>query len=397
MINKLTSSNFLKPLLYIYIFSILFFDYTIVFKIISLFMLVGVLLFIAHGKKIKITTLFISYGIFSMYFIIHTLTGFSKDFSLSLDYCLTLILNSVIIFSMSNIIEKQEDIINMIKMFIFSSLFCTTYVFLFNLFSNNVFTTEVNYLIFSNIKFSHNDIPIMAGFSVCFIFYLFKKNESKYKKYLWLCLPFSLVIILSGARKSFILLALALVTYYLFGKKNKIAYKLIFKFIFVIILCLMGVFLLLNVKFLYNNIGFRFESFINGIIGGSFGDSSSFSRSIMLETAINLIKEKPFNGYGLFAFSTFPGSYGTWCHNNYLEIIVSGGVGMLFVFYYPYIKYLFTLTKSKNYNEKILYIFLILFIILIYDNLSVSFFSRLLLIIVVFIDSYCFLLKKGKK
>ena len=111
----------------------------------------------------------------------------------------------------------------------------------------------------------------------------------------------------------------------------------------------------------------------------------------MIELALELIEKNPLLGYGVNSFSVYHanlGEQGTWSHNNYLELLVSGGI-LLPIIYYSSHFYLFAnfIKQKSNYDKK-LCILLLIYICLIHDNLSVSYLHRTIIILLVLIDRF---------
>lgn len=389
-LDKLTSC-----FLSLYVFVLLFWDYTIVFRVCTIILFVLFFLKVLSNKKIKIPKIVVFYCILTIYFIVHTYAGFTVKFSLSIDYCYTLILNSLMIFSLCNLIDSKKNFILMLKTFIFSTIICMVY-FLYQ--SKGNFDLTVNFMIFSDYGFDHNTIPVFCGLSSGFILYLYKTKKISNKLWLMLIPLFCVYILISGARKSLILFIFTTIIYILIKdtKQKNIAKSLgkIFAFGSFAVFAYM---IIMRNEYLYNAIGVRFEGFINGLGNGNYTETSAQTRDIMFQTAIKLIKQKPFIGYGLFSFSTFPGSSESWCHNTYLELIVSGGVICALIYYLPQFIDLIKLIKQKRSPIRNLFILLLIYILLVHDNLSVSYLYRPSLLLLIFIDGYIFSIKHQKK
>lgn len=375
-----------KVVFFLYIFTLLFWDTTLPFKFSIVCLLLVAILLIACKKALIVSPFAISYGLFSLYFIIHTSLGLSVDDSLSWDYCATLAYNWVIIFAFSNLIVSKADIIMCFKCFIFSAIICMIYSIVV---TKGDLDNTINYLFFTSVSFSHNTIPVCLAVAGGMIICLYKDGSLTSK--IWLVfLPIFLVyIVFSGARKALILAVLLIILYPFILKQKRLRLsRLLLVFILLFFICLVAYFIIMKIPSLYNAIGIRFEGFLNGIFEGEYTESSAISRSIMLETALNLVKNNFMIGYGLFSFSTFPGSYGTWSHNNYLELIVSGGILCAVIYYSIHVVFVFKLAKMESDCYKRLFLIYILYVVFIHDLLSVSYLSRTLLLMFSFISAY---------
>ena len=107
----------------------------------------------------------------------------------------------------------------------------------------------------------------------------------------------------------------------------------------------------------------------------------------MIQTAINLIKQRPLLGHGLNTFRSFPGSFGTWSHNNYLELWVSGGLLPVVIYY---INYIYSLVKLKSKTSTPMggLFFSLMLYFFIHDAVSVTYVSRYAGIVLGFIAAY---------
>ncbi|MEZ4627705.1 MAG: O-antigen ligase family protein [Eubacteriales bacterium] len=87
--------------------------------------------------------------------------------------------------------------------------------------------------------------------------------------------------------------------------------------------------------------------------GSSTIDSASI-RSGYISLALKAFASRPWQGYGLANFRLFEGADGTYTHNNYAELLVSGGIVMLVLYYLPLIIALFLGARAlyKSYRTE---------------------------------------------
>lgn len=99
----------------------------------------------------------------------------------------------------------------------------------------------------------------------------------------------------------------------------------------------------------------------------------------MIGFARKMFLEKPVLGWGIGAFAVYSG-FGYYCHNNYMEILVSGGIVLFLIYYIPILlvgSKIFTMEKGK---EKDLALILLL-TIFIMDFSTVNFYSNLIFLL----------------
>lgn len=182
-----------------------------------------------------------------------------------------------------------------------------------------------------------NGMAVLNAFVISFLIITGKTVQTKNL----VCIAcLFLFCVISGTRKSFIILFVMLSVFYCFRYPKKLPkYFLMGAFGLGIAL-----FLLLKIPFLYNSIGVRIEALILFAQGGE-GDSSLVSRASYISLGMSHFKESPIWGNGINCFKTIPGAYGTYSHNNYVELLFS--VGLVGTFSY-YLLYLCTMIKGMT-------------------------------------------------
>ena len=136
---------------------------------------------------------------------------------------------------------------------------------------------------------------------------------------------------------------------------------------------------------LYTLIGRRIDSalFTIGFNDGSGGNvidaGSTEKRLDMVNVAIKMFADKPILGWGIGAFAIYSG-FGYYCHNNYMEVLVSGGIVLFLLYYIPIIilslKSLYMVSGPK----KDLAIMLLITVFLL-DFSTVNFYSNIVFLI----------------
>lgn len=154
----------------------------------------------------------------------------------------------------------------------------------------------------------------------------------------------------------------------------------------IIVLVYIIVFWIVIHKFpiLYTLIGKRIDSMLYTIgltnstkaVSAGIDIWSTEKRIKMIEVAVKMFLEKPILGWGIGAFAQYSG-FGYYCHNNYMEILVSGGI-LLFIIYYIYINICFLkILYIKKSREKDIAIMLLLSLVLL-DFSTVNFYSNII-------------------
>lgn len=139
---------------------------------------------------------------------------------------------------------------------------------------------------------------------------------------------------LTGSRKAMIGCVIVIIMQYMFsGRAHKI------RNLFVLVMAVIIMYWLLSSVDVFSYAYSRFEQMI------AKTDSSTVTRTEMIEYGISQFAKNPLIGYGV-GFSQ--GShYGVYLHNNFIEIGVSLGVIGLILFYWPHISIIVSAVKYR--------------------------------------------------
>ena len=361
--------------LFIYIFTVFVWDYTFVYQA-ALVMMFGMTLILYKGRILVKSDYLTLQGLIVLYFTFHTLFGLTSNRSLSYDYLITMFVNLGAIVVILRILNTKHDVELAMKSIVITALFACLYIMIVD--RSRLLSGEIGTYVSRPFNigggYSHNDIPWLAGLAtICLSYFDLIGKKKKLCKILKFF--FTIFIVLSGARKSLIFVLFSLILYpYVIMKKGNSGKRALRIIIAAVSLSLI-IFVLLNNGFLYSVIGYRFEGLFQGLQTGNYVESSARTRSIMIMTALNAIRQKPLLGNGLNTFRSLSGSFGTWSHINYLELWVSGGIIPVVLFYAYYIKSTVSLWKRRDDALCAAMLSLILFMY-VHDMLSVSYISR---------------------
>lgn len=124
----------------------------------------------------------------------------------------------------------------------------------------------------------------------------------------------------SGSRKAILLIVLGIVAVSIF----QFGFRNVWKLLLSLGAITLALYFVLKLPFMSASAGRLFDS-LDGV-----KDASQLVRERMIQDGWNLFKNRPILGYGISNFAVF---YGTYSHNNIIEILVSlGSVG--FILYY---------------------------------------------------------------
>lgn len=152
----------------------------------------------------------------------------------------------------------------------------------------------------------------------------------------------SILNMATGSKKALLLTALIWIVY-LFLSQGVGVGKLLTRVLTVLpILIVVGMLFMpfIDYKSNFDLMNERFEEFSSVIVLGEshaglgLRESSTGQRLYFIRSGIELFKENPFIGTGVNSFKF--SHLGHYSHNNYIELIVNGGVFAFFLFYYRY-------------------------------------------------------------
>ena len=198
-----------------------------------------------------------------------------------------------------------------------------------------------------NEMWNANNIGLKMCIGFAISLYFLTKQRKLFEKIIYIASAvfFVFVALFTGSRKALLMImALLVIFYWLKAKKHRI---LIF-----ILACGVAValyYLVMTVEPLYNVLGSRMEELVKGVFGGGTTEGSFNVREKMAQLGINWFWEKPFFGYGLGNYSmlygALTGKY-TYSHNNFVEMLVSGGLVGFIIYYSIYAFIFIKLLKS---------------------------------------------------
>lgn len=280
------------------------------------------------------------------------------------------------------VLEAKKDIDIAIKCIIWANVVNCVY----RLFTGGIKEVLGEYASSVPLIVGANDVAV--ALVVCFSFSIYMYRKFKSKSYIIASLLFLTVGIMTASRKALIGFALIIVIQYAFKDK---------KYIKNISIAILGIavliFLLTKIEvFSYSlNRALQLVGFMSG--DESVVDASSMIRKEMRLVGLKAFVSNPILGYGVgYSYRCLP--FGTYLHNNYIEVGVSLGLVGLLAFYMPHMYIIYNALKIKrNETLKITIIGILLAIFLI-DYGAVMYFNKFYYIIIILLDV---LVKNGRK
>lgn len=203
----------------------------------------------------------------------------------------------------------------------------------------------------SEIDYNPNSLGLRLAFATLVSTYFMVKTSSR--KYIFFIgsLLLASTAMLTGSRKVFLVLVGGHLLFLLFYGSFKKSY--IKKIPFIISIGIIMSIIIFSFEPIYDVFGSRIESTFSAFMGDDLTTSESDTqlRTLMIIEGLNLFQNSPLIGYGIGNYGEVSG-FGTYSHNNYIEMLT--GVGLIgFVIYYSFYCYLlFKLTRGILYGNK---------------------------------------------
>lgn len=276
------------------------------------------------------------YAIWAFVFFVYTfLSGFwtineSEYFSKIKSLFLLFIVNVLLSFT----VETKEDVRKILFANFIALVFYLIYVLLkVDLSQLGEDRLGVDLL---GARWNANDVglKLCVGFSIAVYFGMEQKSLVWKLFFFAIGLFFAGVGLFTGSRKVFLMLAGILVLFLFLKSKHKWL-SLIIAAVSIIVLY----FAIMKIEPLYNVLGKRVESMLEGLFGEGTTEGSFNTREEMIKLGWGWFLERPIFGYGLGgSFVLYGNIFGEemYSHNNFIETLLNGGIVGFVIYYFIY-------------------------------------------------------------
>lgn len=325
------------------------------------------LLIIFKYRKIYITPFLGFSTVFLLYMLIslsYTPTG-----SQGLNTIITLF--SAIIYTLAIVIyayfrydNAEQGFTQIMNFYVIGTLLITLYT----VFVERSYVTN-GYWRLGKLVFENYGTFMVLSYSIiiALVWSFYAYFEKHMKIYLPLLVIFLGAAALSGTKKTIAAIILALPVYF-FVKYRKKGFKLVAIMMILLAAVYLAYLLIMNNSFLYSNIGFRIDSYIQSIVNGTDGSQSISERANMRQYAMQWFADSPVFGNGVSSFRAMyaetTGSF-LYSHCNYTEILCNHGL-IGFVLYYGFMAYLLVKSALEYFRtNKSIHIFSVVFMVVV--------------------------------
>lgn len=174
---------------------------------------------------------------------------------------------------------------------------------------------------------------------------------------------FAYLDIVMASRKAFIMLIVGLCGMRVLNNPTKLIRNIL---LIIIGLCLAW-YIILEIPFFYELIGWRMEGMIAAIKGKTgASDSSSLYRARMMKAAFDTFKGHPIGGVGMDNFRFFNPIRETYAHNNFAEIAADLGIFGIVGYYWIFVYIIVDFAKTfKEHDAEKNFLFIVIMAYLI--------------------------------
>ena len=223
-----------------------------------------------------------------------------------------------------------------------------------------------------------NTLGMCAAFAIMINLYLLLSKKIS----LWTVtlLFFGMVVVIaSGSRKALVSLFLGIFLFFLVRSLRKNQQTLpLFRFLIALPVVAFIGYQILRLP-IFSGIMKRMEGMFNIVFGGTV-EKSAMIRMSLVQLGLELFKQHPLLGVGidnprLYTYEVVGETY--YLHNNYMEILSSGGIVGFISYYWMYVKLLISYIRRRDFDDlQYCICFVILILLLIMDYGMVSYYSK---------------------
>lgn len=246
-------------------------------------------------------------------------------------------------------------------------------------YTGNLFAFRTEQIAFMD---NENSFGLICDMFAIGAFYSFATSKNRIMKILLIgaMLLDLYMMVLTGGRKFFIFIFVAIASFYFF-KSEKINLGTIISLSLISVLVIYFLYhIMMNNEFLYTAIGYRFDGRIEG----------EDDQGNLMSLALNAFYEHPIFGLGVAGFQEYNPSH-FYSHSNYTELLANFGIIGFAIYYSRHLKCLRVLFKHRDDRDEESAIFFSLVLsILIIDVFTISFNQTAFIPLLIFlISGYC--------
>lgn len=384
--EKVNRLSILDIVAFLFVLGLFVFEnatYSVLFQIIQTLFVGILLLYVFLRRKIYSSRIFVWLGIF---FFASGAT-FLINLGSADNGTMTIIIKNIVrCICLTIYITSEHDYKKAISFIAISGLVCSAFM-LSEFIASGMDPSNLRYATNDRIGASIagenvNIVAMNMSFSFPAWLYLFKESKSKKSKIFCLI---SIVLtvsvsLLTGTRK-LLLYYITVFAIYVF-LSGSIRLK---KILIGMLVLAIAYYCVMNIEPLYYLIGHKID-FMGNASAAHMYDHSDATRKVLINEGMSLFYNHPIFGIG---YGNTLSILGLYTHNNYVEILASGGI-IGFAIYYS--MYAYTLIKSVRYRKKsplALYVFASVIGLLVLEYFQVTYLYGMPWMFIAIATTYC--------
>ena len=267
---------------------------------------------------------YLGYALLIVWGLIGALAGWALDREIALRMCKTLCIDLMFVFSVHQLIVQRRDIERSLLVFLAVCLALSAYVLFRECAA--LFADRLG----ANAGVNPNDLAMVLCIGYAIAVHRFSEHRRWYE-----ALPillFAALVLLTGSRKGWLLLAYLPAAYLIWRDRTHRKRNL---------LLLLGcAAVLLAAAFLipplYALLGSRLERMLQALFtADASADGSIHERLRFIRVGLDGFLQRPLTGWGLDCFRVNGVTRETYSHCNYVELLYGGGIAALLLYYAP--------------------------------------------------------------
>ncbi len=241
------------------------------------------------------------------------------------------------VLTLSRFLNNYKNLFRLLRIYYFASVILLLFfVFFVNL--SSIGDERISVGEGLKKEWNINSVAMELAIAIYVGYILFWKSKRNFLRMAWLLISAAMlfIILVTGSRKGLFFLIIPVAVYSLFELKGHLLYAA-----GLIAAGIASVYAIMNVPFLYDLMGWRIHDMLD-VIAGTNDHTQDDSRMLLILAGWEWFLENPLHGYGMNCFRVLSDSNilfmgkNWYAHNNYIEILVGGGI-IGFLFYYSYL------------------------------------------------------------
>lgn len=287
-------------------------------------LLLAALLRFCFRPRIYGSIWYIGYALLILWGVTGALAGWAADRSTALAMCKTMCIGAGFVFLLHQLIVQRRNAERSLLVYLLASLAFMLYLAINE--REGFLYGRLGY--YSNVDPNNVALILSVAFGISFHRLLERK-----KWYEAIPLPLlATAVLLTGSRKGMALLAIVPAACLLWRDRKHLKRNLILLVALLAALCA-AMFLIPS---LYETIGERLFALVKALLYGDLSIEGSLNERLsLLRQGWEMFSERPLTGWGFDCYRFNGVTRATYSHNNYLELLVSGGVFALLLYYVP--------------------------------------------------------------